>query len=470
MSMTGNAPAGNAPGVRPGRLSAAEIDRNFSDLHPPLARSEALIEADRCYFCYDAPCTTACPTGIDIPGFIQKIRSGNIKGSAHTILRENIMGGMCARVCPTEVLCEEACVRNTHEDKPVRIGLLQRYATDPVLDNNVALFSRAAPSGRRVAVVGAGPAGLSCAHRLAVLGHDVVVFNRDPKPGGLNEYGIAAYKTVDDFAQREVEYILEIGSIEIANGVVFGRDTALADLREEFDAVFLSVGLAGSNELGIENEDAEGVLNAINYIRDLRQAADKSMLPVGRRVVVIGGGMTAIDVAVQSKLLGAETVDLVYRRGPDAMGASGYEQALAQTNGVTIRHWAKPARILADKRVHGVEFEQTALDAGGNLVGTGAFRVLEADIVFKAVGQNLAFDLGADDVLLQRHKGKLIVDEERRTSLPGVWAGGDCVADGEDLTVTAVQHGKVAAISIDRYLREELSVDRQPHTRSAHHG
>jgi glutamate synthase (NADPH/NADH) small chain len=455
--MSGSAPSGNAPDVRPGRLSAAEIDRNFSDLHPPLARPEALIEADRCYFCYDAPCTTACPTGIDIPGFIQKIRSGNIKGSAHTILRENIMGGMCARVCPTEVLCEEACVRNTHEDQPVKIGLLQRYATDPVLDNKVALFSRAAPSGHRVAVVGAGPAGLSCAHRLAMLGHEVVVFNGDPKPGGLNEYGIAAYKTVDDFAQREVEYILDIGGIEIVNGVVFGRDTALAELRAEFDAVFLSVGLGGSNQLGIENENVAGVLNAIDYIRDLRQAADKSMLPVGRRVAVIGGGMTAIDIAVQSKLLGAETADLVYRRGPDEMGASGYEQALAQTNGVTIRHWAKPARILADERVLGVEFEQTALDAGGNLVGTGAFWALEADIVFKAVGQKPAFDAGADDALLQKHKGKLIVDEQRRTSLPGVWAGGDCVADGEDLTVTAVQHGKLAAISIDRYLREELS-------------
>jgi glutamate synthase (NADPH/NADH) small chain len=461
--MTGKAPSGKLPDVRPGRLSAAEIEQNFGDLHPPLTRPEALIEADRCYFCYDAPCTTACPTGIDIPGFIQKIRSGNTKGSAHTILRENIMGGMCARVCPTEVLCEEACVRNTHEDKPVAIGLLQRYATDPILANNVALFSRAAPSGHRVAVVGGGPAGLSCAHRLSMLGHDVVVFNRDPKPGGLNEYGIAAYKTVENFAQREVDYILGIGGIQLVNGVVFGRDTALAELREEFDAVFLAVGLAGSNELGIENENAEGVLNAIDYIRELRQAGDKSLLPVGRRVVVIGGGMTAIDIAVQCKLLGAETVDLVYRRGRDAMGASRYEQTLAQTSGVTIRHWARPMRILAEGHVLGVEFEETQLDADGKLAGTGVRWVLEADIVFKAVGQKLALDAGADDALLQKHNGKLVVDEERQTSLPGVWAGGDCVADGDDLTVTAVQHGKLAAISIDRYLREPRHSSRRPH-------
>ncbi|MGH8167400.1 MAG: NAD(P)-dependent oxidoreductase [Woeseiaceae bacterium] len=451
--MTARAPTERVPDVRPGRLSAAEIERNFNDLHPPLSRPEALIEADRCYFCFDAPCTTACPTGIDIPGFIQKIRSDNIKGSAHTILEQNIMGGMCARVCPTEVLCEEACVRNTHEDKPVNIGLLQRYATDPVLDANVALFSRAAPSGRKVAVVGAGPAGLSCAHRLAMLGHDVVVFNRDAKPGGLNEYGIAAYKTVDDFAQREVDYILGIGGIEVVNNVVYGKDATLAMLREEFDAVFLGVGLAGSNELGIENEYVDGVLNAIDYIRELRQAKDKDSLPVGRRVVVIGGGMTAIDIAVQSKLLGAESVDLVYRRGPEEMGASRFEQELAQTNGVQIRHWAKPSRVLADDRVLGVEFERTVSDVHGKLNGTGEFWALEADVVFKAVGQKLAFEAGADNVLLQRDKGKLIVDEERRTSLPGVWAGGDCVADGDDLTVTAVQHGKLAAISIDRYLR-----------------
>ena len=445
-------PPPELPDVRPGRLGAAEVERNFGDLHPPLTRAEALVEADRCYFCFDAPCTNACPTGIDIPAFIQKIRSGNIKGSARTILEQNIMGGMCARVCPTEVLCEQACVRNTFEDKPVRIGLLQRHATDPLLEGNVQLFARAAPSGRRIAVVGAGPAGIACAHRLSMLGHDVVVFNRDDKPGGLNEYGIAAYKTVDDFAQRELDYILAIGGIEIVNGVELGRDVTLAGLRKEFDAVFLGVGLGGSNSLGIENEDAENVLNATDYIRELRQAPDKSLLPVGRRIVVIGGGMTAIDIAVQSRLLGAESVDLVYRRGPEAMGASAYEQSLAQTKGVQIRHWARPVRIIADGRVLGVEFERTALDASGALTGTSAFFTLEADVVFKAVGQTLAFGAGEDDAALGKHRGKLVVDEERRTSLPGVWAGGDCVADGDDLTVTAVQHGKLAAISIDRYL------------------
>ncbi|MGB5351983.1 MAG: FAD-dependent oxidoreductase, partial [Woeseia sp.] len=311
-----------APDIRAGRLPATEIEKNFGDLHEPLTRSEALIEADRCYFCFDAPCTIACPTDIDIPGFIQQIRSDNLKGSAHTILKENIMGGMCARVCPTEVLCEQDCVRNTHEDQPVRIGMLQRYATDPIFENNTQLFARQPDTGKRVAVVGAGPAGLSCAHRLAVLGHNVVVYNRDPKPAGLNEYGIAAYKTVDDFAQREVEYILSIGGIELRNGAALGRDIALSALRDEYDAVFVGVGLGDVNELGLANENLDGVLNAVDYIAELRQAKDKGSLPVGRRIVVIGGGMTAVDISVQSRRLGAEQVHMVYRRGPEQMGAS----------------------------------------------------------------------------------------------------------------------------------------------------
>lgn len=441
--------------VRAGRLSSDEIAINFNDMHPPLSRAEALIEADRCYFCFDAPCTTACPTGIDIPSFIQKIRSDNIKGSAHTILRENIMGGMCARVCPTEVLCEEACVRNAHEDRPVNIGLLQRHATDPVLNQNVQLFERGPDTGKKVAVVGAGPAGLSCAHRLSMLGHDIVVFNRDRKPGGLNEYGIAAYKTVDDFAQREIEYILAIGGIEMCPDVALGDEFHLSELQDEFDAVFLGLGLGCVNELEIPGEDADGVVNAVDYIAQLRQADDKSELPVGRNVVVIGGGMTAIDIAVQSKRLGADRVDIVYRRGPDQMGASKYEQDFAQTNGVGIRHWARPIRLLADDRVCGVEFETTALGSSGALEGTGDAWSIRADIVFKAVGQAVADDIlhGAQGDLRQQ-SGRILVDNERKTSLDGVWAGGDCVFGNDDLTVSAVQDGKVAAMAIDRYLRE----------------
>ncbi len=427
----------DSPDIRSGRLGSEELAANFGDLHPPLSRSEALIEADRCYFCFDAPCTTACPTGIDIPAFIQKIRSDNIRGSARSILGENIMGGMCARVCPTEVLCEEACVRNTHEEKPVEIGLLQRYATDPIIKDHIQLFPRAAASGKTVAVVGGGPAGLSCAHRLAMLGHEVVVFNRDDKIGGLNEYGIAAYKTVDDFAQTEVDYILSIGGIEVRTNCALGTDVMLDELCEQFDAVFLGIGLGRSNDLGIEGEDKKGVINAIDYIAELRQADDLSELPVGNSVVVIGGGMTAIDIAVQSRHLGAEQVHMVYRRGPDDMSASEFEQALAQTSGVTIHHRAPPKRILGNGHVTGVEFETNA----GKLV-------LFADIVFKAIGQQLSAIEGP-----VTKNGRIVIDGWHRTSMDNVWAGGDCVAEGDDLTVTAVQHGKVAAVDIDRYLR-----------------
>ena len=346
------------------------------------------------------------------------------------------MGGMCARVCPTEVLCEEACVRNTHEEKPVEIGLLQRYATDPVIDAGTSLFPRAPATGKKIAVVGGGPAGLSCAHRLAVLGHEVVIFNRDDKLGGLNEYGIAAYKTVNDFAQTEVDYILSIGGIEVRNHCALGEDVSLDELRNEYDAVFLGIGLSKANEIGIEGEDRRGVINAIEYIAKLRQAEDKSTLPMGGTVVVIGGGMTAIDMAVQSRLLGAKQVHMVYRRGPEDMSASAFEQALAQTSGVTIHHRAPPNRILGDDFVTGVEFE----DESGKFV-------LYADMVFKAIGQHTD---GIEGLTLEH--GRIIVNAGRMTSLEGVWAGGDCVVGGDDLTVSAVQHGKLAAIDIDRHL------------------
>jgi len=333
----------------------------------------------------------------------------------------------------------------------VEIGLLQRYATDPVLDDEVQLFSRGEASGHRVAVVGGGPAGLSCAHRLAMLGHEVALFDREEKLGGLNEYGIAAYKTVNDFAQREIDYILSIGGIEVHAGVTLGEDITISRLRDEYDAVFLGVGLSSVNWLGIEGEDLPGVENAVEYIAELRQASDKGELPVGRRVVVIGGGMTAIDVAVQSKRLGAERVDIVYRRGIDQMGASDYEKNLAKTSGVTIHTFARPLKVLGRGHVSGVLFERTTRDEYGSSTDTGETYSLDADVVFKAIGQKLR-DGVLDDGSIMMRSGKIVVDDTQSTSLAGVWAGGDCVLGGDDLTVTAVQQGKVAAIAIDHHL------------------
>ena len=441
--------------IASGRLRPEDYQRNFADSHPPLTANEALIESDRCYYCYDAPCTTACPTGIDIPSFIRKIATGNIKGSAHDILKENIMGAVCARVCPTEVLCEGACVRNTKEHRPVAIGALQRHATDWLFANKIQLFKRAPVSGKRVAVIGGGPAGLSCAHRLALLGHSVIVFEARDKLAGLNEYGIAAYKVNDDIAQREVAYLLDIGGIESRLNQSLSRDFSLADLRAQYDAVFLGLGLAGVNALGLEAETVSGVYDAVDYIAKLRQAKDLSALPVGRRVVVIGGGMTAIDIASQAKRLGAEDVTIVYRRGAEHMGGSEKEQNWAQVSGVKIKHWGGPRRLMVDNGVLiGVEFEYTQLDEKGKVVAIGATFTLTADMLFKAIGQTFVKSAVTGSVdLLELKNSRLSVDADRKTSLANVWAGGDCVADGQDLTVAAVEDGKRAAQSIDRFLR-----------------
>ncbi|MES0883426.1 NAD(P)-dependent oxidoreductase [Roseibium sp. SCP14] len=442
------------PDIAAGRLPEDAYAENFSDLHPLLAPHEASVEADRCYFCYDAPCMQACPTSIDIPQFIRQISTGNPTGSAKTIFEQNILGGMCARVCPTETLCEQVCVREVAEGKPVKIGELQRFATDHYMsENDSTPFTRAALTGKKIAVVGAGPAGLSCAHRLAVHGHDVTLFDAREKAGGLNEYGIASYKSVDNFAQREVEFVLSIGGIEVKNGMRLGDNLDLGDLRSTYDAVFLGIGLGGVNALGLDGEDKTGSLDAVDYIADLRQARELSKLPVGRRIVVIGGGMTAVDIAVQTKLLGAEDVTIAYRRSQERMNASEYEQQLAQTSGVRILTWAQPKALVTENgSVTGIELERTE-EQDGRLTGTGQTVTMPADMVFKAVGQKLVqADLG-DSLSLE--KGRIVVDDDRKTNLPDVWAGGDCVLGGEDLTVAAVEDGKIAAESINAALSEQ---------------
>ena len=437
---------------------AGTLEAQFTDLAPALTARQAAIEAARCLYCYDAPCTRICPTEIDVASFIRNIHDGNINGAAAGILKQNILGGACARVCPTEILCEDACVRNHDaEGRPVKIGLLQRHALDHATFHDHP-FTRAASTGKVIAVVGAGPAGLSCAHRLAMLGNDVVIFEAREKSGGLNEYGIAKYKLPGDFAQQEVDFLLSIGGIEVRHGRKLGSNLTLAELHGQYDAVFLGLGLDASRQLGLTGEDAPGLMAAVDYIAALRQADDLAALPVPRRAIVIGAGNTAIDMAVQIKRLGAEDVTLVYRRGFESMTATGHEQDIAKANYVRMRTWAAPLEVLLDDtgNVRGMRFEQTRMGEG-RLVRTGGFLEIAADAVFKAIGQGMD-DAGLNEPLareLSREGERIWVDGRFRTALPGIYAGGDCIAPGQDLTVQAVQHGKLAALSIHQDIQSK---------------
>ncbi|WP_295759942.1 NAD(P)-dependent oxidoreductase [Undibacterium sp.] len=444
--------------------SHATLAAAFSDLAPPLTARQAQIESERCLYCYDAPCSRICPSEIDVASFIRNIAHENINGAAKVILQSNILGGSCARVCPTEILCEHACVRNHDaEALPVKIGLLQRHAIDHMHFEQHP-FHAAPATGKSIAIVGAGPAGLACAHRLAMLGNQVEIFEARSKAGGLNEYGIAKYKLTDNYAQREIEFLLQIGGIQIHYGQTLGANLQLQQLQEKFDAVFLSLGLAASRSLDLAAEDAPGILAAVDYIAELRQAQDLSSLPVPKRALVIGAGNTAIDMAVQIARLGAEEVTLVYRRDAASMSATVHEQEIAKAHQVRIKTWAQPQAVLLDDagKLSGMRFEKTRLDAG-RLVGTGVSFVIAADAIFKAIGQVLDTHAISDPLArtLKKDAGKLQIDAQFRTNISGVYAGGDCVNPGQDLTVQAVQHGKLAAAAIHADLTSNTE---------AHHG
>ncbi len=354
---------------------------------------------------------------------------------------------MCARVCPTETLCEQACVREASEGKPVEIGRLQRFATDSVMEVGLHPFSRSPETGLKIGVIGAGPAGLACAHRLATHGHAVTIFDKNKKAGGLNEYGIAAYKSVDNFAQKEIDWLLEIGGIEIKSNCILNENIFLDDLKTEYNALFLGVGLAGVNELSVPGTDKNNVLDAVKFIEELRQNDNKATIPIGRKIAVIGGGMTAVDAAVQSKLLGADEVSIVYRRERSKMGASKFEQDLATSKGVRIIENASPVEISGTEDASSIKFAHTRSSNGVLEIQSEEFE-LEVDQIFKAIGQSIDSELGN----LKLKNGKIIIDQEGRTSVDGIWAGGDCAEGGEDLTVTAVAQGRDAAESINNSL------------------
>ncbi|MGB0036598.1 MAG: NAD(P)-dependent oxidoreductase [Candidatus Acidiferrales bacterium] len=439
------------------KLSPEQYEKNFADITPPFDPRQAAVEAARCLYCFDAPCTVACPTHIDVPSFIQKISTGNLRGSARVILEANILGQSCGRVCPTEVLCEGACVMHEKGIKPIEIGRLQRYAVDYVLDRKIQLFRAGAPNGKRIACIGSGPASLACAAELAKLGYRVTIFDRNAVPGGLSTYGIAAYKTRAKDSFREVEMVRSLG-VEFRQKTEIGRDISFAQLEKEFDAIFVGVGLGETGDLEVPGENLAGVYGAMEFIEatKLRSFAD---VEVGRRVACIGAGNTAIDVVTASRRLGAEAVHLLYRRGEKEMSAFRYEYDLAKLDGVSFHWLTQPVRIIGEGgKVSGIECIRTRLEPRGTR-GRGKIATipgtefkLDVDMVVRAIGQKPVTEfLRAVPGIELRSNGTVAANERHQTGHPKYFAGGDCANGGKEV-VDAVAEGMEAARGMDAWL------------------
>ncbi|MDX2004030.1 MAG: NAD(P)-dependent oxidoreductase [Meiothermus sp.] len=424
----------------------------LAEYYPPMTDHEALVEANRCLYCYDAPCTHACPTHIDIPKFIKKIATENVVGSARTILESNLMGATCARVCPVQELCEGACVLGS-DHKPIAIGRLQRYATDHVYERGIDVFKPGTPTGKKVAVIGSGPAGLTCAGELAKLGHSVTVFEKRELANGLSTYGIIVLREPLEVAQAEVEMIQRLG-VEVKTQMELGGNLSWDEVKAGFDAVFVSVGLGAVPAMGIPGE--EHILDGLEYIEASK--LDPGGMQIGQNVVVIGAGNTAVDAATVAKRLGAERVTMVYRRTDREMTAYEHEYSFIKNEGVDFRFLTQPIEVVSEGgKVTGLKCVRMALgapDASGRPSPqpvAGSEFVLPCDQVVKAIGQEkpaLAKLIG-----LETDKGYIKINDDFETSVPNVFAGGDCVrARGSASTVMAVQDGKLAAFSIHRKL------------------
>ncbi len=433
-------------------LSNDQIARNFSEISPDFTPSQAAIEASRCLFCYDAPCIRACPTKINVPQFIQQIADGNRTGAARTIFTENILGATCGKVCPTSELCEGACVLNSLNKKPIEIGRLQRHASEFAIKSNLQFFQAGKATNKKVAIVGAGPAGVSCAFELTKLGHFCTVYEAKDRPGGLNTYGIAGYKLKTEDALKEVDYVKRIG-IEIQLNSPIGDELSFAKLLKEYDAVFLGVGLGGTAKLKIPGEELEGCLEALDFIRPTRDK-NYSGCKIGKNVVVIGAGNTAIDAATAAVRLGAESVSILYRRTVAEMPAFPYEYEIAKADGVYFRWLTAPQKIVGENgRVTGIECSSMKLTSAGGIERVpNSNHLIPCDMVIKALGQEPLADLLGKISGLELKDGKVVVDPKTHsTSLKKLFAGGDAINGGGEV-VDAVQHGKVAAQGINQFL------------------
>ncbi|MBB6452536.1 glutamate synthase (NADPH/NADH) small chain [Salirhabdus euzebyi] len=442
------------------KISLTDLSSNFQEVHPGLTDQEAMEESNRCLYCYDAPCITACPTGIDIPTFIKKIASGNVKGSAKTIMTENPVGASCARVCPTEELCEGACVLN-HSTKPIMIGDLQRYATDWAIKNEQVLFKAGNKNGKSVAIVGGGPAGLSAARELALLGYDVTIFEAEDKAGGLDTYGIVSFRLPKEISFWEVKQVESL-DVKIRTNTRVGEDISVKEIMNTYDVVVLAIGMSSVPNLGIDGEDLNGVYDAIDFVKETKTKPITNQF-LGKRVVVIGAGNTAIDGATCSVRLGAENVKILYRRTVEEMTAYDFEYEFAKQDGVEFRWLTTPKRIIGDengnvKAIECIKMELGEPDSDGRrrpIPIEGSEFILEVDAVIKAIGQSRYVDM-IEQFGLEHNGGVVKIDRNtNQTSNKKVYACGDVTFGkglGEAMVVSAAQQGKETAYAIHQSL------------------